>query len=645
MSALYGYANLNGDPAEIDALRDMEAGFFSFPWRAHERDVCGPVGLGYYDQETGFRGTREKQPIFALEGRFSLVVDGILDNRKELMAALGLQDSLDSPLGDCLLVLEAYRKWDVACASHLLGDFALAIWDESRKRLYLARDHTGKRTLYYKVNGDQLSFSTLQKPLSLMGPQPDGPALSEEWLATFLGIPTIRHALDGRQTIYEGVYSLLPGHYLTAEHGRVSEVMYWNPDAIKPVRLPTREAYHDAFREIFLEAVRCRIDTADPVGIMLSGGLDSSAVGCAAAGMLAEKGRDLKAYTAVPMAGYRHWLSDRRVADERAYVLEMADRYPNILPQFIASEGTDSLRVMPDVLEILEGPYKYIENSYWLTEITQQAAADGCKVLLDGQFGNATISYGNINQHLYELIWSMRLPELLSEAEAYCRNTGIRRKKFIKYYGHRLYRQVKGFGGGNHGNPIIAKDVLARYGIQEKLRASGYSTKPLKRLQRSRQLAVHPSILNHLAAGEVNFGLKYGLISRDPTRDKRVIEFCMGLPPELMVHEGVERRLVKDALKDMIPASILSNHYTRGLQGGDWLQRLETGWADILEEVEGLYQDSEMMKNITNHLEFSRLIRQNRSIVYSAKTVPNIRTIMVLLTVLRFIKNHKEDTQ
>ncbi|TDI72442.1 MAG: asparagine synthetase B, partial [Bacteroidetes bacterium] len=220
----------------------------------------------------------DKQPLVDLAGDQIIVYDGRLDNRLELKESLGLKRSEpEENFSDAALILGAYRKWGLECAEHLLGDFAFAIWDASERRLYAARDAMGMRAFYYRAELGRFLFGTEVKQIL---EAPDVPCEINE---TSVAAHLVGYFGKLSSTFYEGIDQLEPAHVLVVDEAGVKTWRFWDIDPEKQIWYSNYSDYYDHFREVYIEAVRSRIDTIRPIGIMLSGGIDSGAIASTAA--------------------------------------------------------------------------------------------------------------------------------------------------------------------------------------------------------------------------------------------------------------------------------------------------------------------------------------------------------------------------
>jgi asparagine synthase (glutamine-hydrolysing) len=231
----------------------------------------GPgVGLGHrrlsiIDLSTG------DQPIYSEDRTKVVVFNGEIYNFQELRAELESRGHRFATTSDTEAIVHAYEEYGVRCVERFRGMFAFALWDQTARRLLLARDRVGKKPLYYTWNGARLSFASELKAL-LQDPGLE-PAISLAALDDYLAFG----AVPAPQTIYRGIEQLPPAHYLVWEDGRVHTAEYW--DLVIHDGSPRSEAaYLEELDALLDEAVRLRMISDVPLGAFLSGGVDSSAV-------------------------------------------------------------------------------------------------------------------------------------------------------------------------------------------------------------------------------------------------------------------------------------------------------------------------------------------------------------------------------
>lgn len=634
MSAISGLIDLNGiKQEEVDRLKSgLEQYRFDNRNSLFDGHLFFDCGLQWITEES------KKEILPYKNNYYCITADAIIDNREELMRLLEIDHS---GITDSQLILSAYVKWGEECVDHLLGDYAFAIWDKQKENLFCVRDHVGKRTLYYEYHKGRISFSTILKPLiNLQGKKKK---LSERWLADFLAMYSATQEIEIDKTLYEEIAQLPPGHYLTFNKEGICVKRYWHPEKIKKLKLDSDEAYEKAFRRVFDEAVKCRLRSCGKVGVMMSSGLDSTAVGAVAAKILSERNETLEAFTEIPLHTYKSGLGKNIIVDESSYVEEMAKQYPNIHPHFSSFEECDSYNAIDEGIKELERPYKSVENIYWLQSLTKQAASEGCKVLLDGQFGNYTISQGYVMIYWNTLFKKLQWIKLIKEVNAFGR---------VKHLGRRyLYKKVfKGYwdtfcaklSRQNIPSSIINISFAKRWHSLERIKKLGIvkDESKLCDCKKQKEAITNLILLSHIGCMETSTSLVDGLMRRDPTRDKRVIEFCLGVPQSQYIHHGSGRSLIRRAMKGMVPDRIRLNYSRRGKQAADWSLRLVPYQETLKQEVETIVQEGQLKEYINIEL-IKGYLEKLKQGVDKGLTEKELRELLYVIIFSRFMKQYQ----
>lgn len=246
--------------------------------------IDNSVGFGHRMLWTTPESLLEKLPLANSTGDLIITSDARIDNRDELISKLQLNNCASEKITDSQLILAAYEKWGEQSPEHLLGDFAFAIWDKRQQSVFCARDHLGVKPFYYYYQaGKAFIFASEIKALLCLQQVPR--QLNEVRIADYLTLTMEDRAI----TSYQDILRLPPAHSMVVSQSGMEIKSYWELDPHREIKMDSNEAYAEKFREIFTEAVRCRLRSAFPIASQLSGGLDSSAVTCVARDLLAEK--------------------------------------------------------------------------------------------------------------------------------------------------------------------------------------------------------------------------------------------------------------------------------------------------------------------------------------------------------------------
>lgn len=268
MSIIFGLLKEQGALVSDDEVQSLAVSTQRYATGAGTVYRNGRLGLGFQPYLSHERSRLDTGPI-ADSAQCALCFDGRLDNYRELAEMLDLESSRVS---DSEIVLAAFLRWDERCFERLVGDWALALWSETKRALYLARDHAGSRTLFYWQQRSQIVWSTYLDTLVRSGW--DAP-LSDDYFACYLGCCPI---LD--LTPYEGIRSVRPARYLRIHRGVAHERSHWDPAATRSIRYQNDSEYEEHFLELFRQAVERRTGPGQPVLAQLSGGMDSTSIVC-----------------------------------------------------------------------------------------------------------------------------------------------------------------------------------------------------------------------------------------------------------------------------------------------------------------------------------------------------------------------------
>ena len=273
MQAIGGICRLDGGPVDPGIVGRMnDAGQLLLPCRRRSW-TDGSIGLFSASPHVGGAGPVDAEPADDASRRRTLVFDGRLDNREELVAELR-RHGVRTGTADVELTLAAYAAWGDDCAWKLVGDFAFALWDAARRRLLCVRDPLGIRPLYMAVQDDAVCFATQIR--QVLAARTRTPEFDLEFVADRLAHGVDR--ADAACTPYRGVSRLKPGQRLIAEDGRVRMERYWEWRTGGAGANGNAREYVDRFRETFSSAVASRMRGAGRVWSDLSGGLDSSSI-------------------------------------------------------------------------------------------------------------------------------------------------------------------------------------------------------------------------------------------------------------------------------------------------------------------------------------------------------------------------------
>jgi len=507
-----------------------------------------------------------------------LVADARIDNRAELAGKLGLSSGDVATMPDSAFIGQAWQRWGQDCVQHLIGSFAFAVWDASAEQFFLARDHSGDRPLYYRRTPEYFAFATTGRAIRAC------PGVSCELDDRQLARDLIGLPPEYPKTRFRDVLQLAPGHSLVVRRDDAVHRRYWQIDSLAPVRFARDDEYVEAFREIFDEAVRCRLRTRGAVAAELSAGLDSGSVAATAARLLTPSRTTLPVYTAVPCPGFSGIVRPHLIADEGRYAADVAAMYPNMVHHRIDAMGSDMLRELARIYPLLDIPHTAALNAVWSNLIFDHAAAGGVNVMLTGSLGNFAFSYSG--------------DEMLSQS--------FRRGHWLKTLMQAWRLRRAGLSSGRNAASLTLFSMLPwalRRRIDPLIRDTGIEGSAL-RFDRARyfdavdQFRRHSFVsqgsLPHVMGvafqlnqyGDYNASARatWGIDTRDPTADKRVFEFCAAIPQEQFAVGGQGRSLARRAMHGRLPESTLQRKQ-KGTQAADWYESLSSIHGELSQEL------------------------------------------------------------
>ncbi|WP_409290509.1 asparagine synthase-related protein [Peribacillus sp. SCS-37] len=643
MSAITGMLHSGQNPIRTEDAAVLMEGLSRFPANDVKTWQDGRIFLGCLSQWVTPESVGEVLPFYHADKQLAITADAIIDNRDELFNRLGVNKSQRHEMPDSQLILLAYEKWGEECPKYLIGDFAFVIWDGKQQKLFGARDFSGSRTLYFIDTKESFAFCSVIMPLLELPHVPK--ELNDSWLAEYLAAGGMLDAVDSSLTPYRGIRQLAPSCSFSLKEGRLSTRAYEYITQKQKLKLKSDQEYIEAFQEVFQEAVGCRLRTYRNVGAQLSGGLDSGSVAGFAVKQLMKENKRLHTFSYTPPDDFVDYTPKRLIPNETKLIKMTAAYIGHIDDQYYSFKDRDSYTEIDSFLDIMEMPYKFFENSFWLKGMFEAAREKDAGVLLCGDRGNYSISWGYALDYYSILLKRLRWMKLVNELKQYSIRTGGARfsnMSVVARIGFPLIDKLFPDGSRYQFPPLINPAFAGRMGVYEKLREHGLNTQgeyASSSIYENRQRHFRDHFTWN--AGSTLFSklsLRHALVKRDPTNDIRVIRFCMSLPEDQYVKEGMDRALIRRAAEGYLPDDIRLNQRFRGVQGVDWVHRMKSQWTAFVEEA-GQLIESKLVLEYMN----SRVIREALEAVKSGfdpkqAVNPHYKILMRSIIVNRFLK-------
>lgn len=640
MSAIAGIYYINKQAFAVEHGDRLMGALQRYPADDVQTWHKGYIYFGCHAQWITPESVGERLPYYDEKKQLAITADAIIDNRAELFEKLHVPH-FQRNMSDSELILLAYDKWGKEAPKLLIGDYAFMIWDERRHLLFGARDYSGTRTLYFHRTSGRFAFCTTIEPLfTVPGVEK---ILNEQWLAEYLALPHMSESLDASSTVYKKVGQVPPSHTITVEGDKVSFSRYCVITDVEQLRLKSNEEYDEAFREVFQSAVTARLRTHRQVGAQLSGGLDSGSVVSFAAKDLLKLNKRLHTYSYVPPRDFVDWTPKSRMADERSYIQSTVQYVGNIKDHYLDFKEKSPLTEIDNLLETLEMPYKFFENSAWHAGICEKASEQGVGVLLCGDMGNFTISWGQAVEYYAALLKKLNWICLFRELNQYSQNKGIKKSLIFPVIAKTAFPFLNRFSRSKKPvqYPFLVNPALAkRTDVFNKLKEHGVRLKNDKRtvFELRKILLRDVFYYNHNGASAAKLSLRYSLWRRDPTNDERLVRFCLSVPEDQFVQNGLDRSLIRRATQNCLPDKVRLNHQVRGIQGVDWVHRMSPSWNTFVQELHQLSKDPVMSEFVDMQVVKTAIskVREGPRPEYALN--PEYRILMRSLIIYRFLK-------
>ncbi|MFE5321185.1 asparagine synthase-related protein [Paenibacillus sp. NPDC056579] len=643
MSAITGIFQIDQEAIPIEHGRMLMSCLEKFPADRAGVWSSGCVFLGCHAQHITPESVHEVLPHYDSERRLAITADAIIDNRDALFQQLQVEHGRRSTLTDSELIILAYDKWGDEAPNHLIGDYAFMIWDERRHRLFGARDFSGSRTLYYYADHRRFAFCTVMEPILAL--PYTGRELNEQWLAQYLAITASVDTADVSITPYIGIEQLPPSHSIAIDGNGVSVKRYCRVVTGKRLKLKSDEEYVEAFRDVFQQAVTSRLRTYRGVASHLSGGLDSGSVVSFAANKLKAESKTLHTFSYIPTNDFQDYTPKYLMADERPYIRSIVQHIGGINDHYLDFEGKDSFSNIDSLLGVMEMPYKFFENSFWVQGMFEKGQQEDIGVMLSGARGNLSISWGSALDYYATLLKGMRWFRLVHELHHYSINAGgarLGRLPIVARVAFPVMDRIFPSTAPYRFPTLINRQFAKRTDVFNKLRDYGldhtgwFSTTNLYKQRKLHYDDVfHWNATNTLVT---KLSLRHALWQRDPTNDIRVIRFCLSVPEEQYVRNGVDRALIRRSTQNMLPDQVRLNQRIRGVQGADWLHRMVPYWDSFIGELQQLSTDSRMLEFVDGEVIKTALSKMRDKADPKLATDPDCRILMRSLILYRYLK-------
>jgi asparagine synthase (glutamine-hydrolysing) len=607
MCGIYGYLSLK-EPVEPEILRRM-GGTLKHrgpddegEWTQHSGDLS--IGLGHTRLSIIDLSAAAHQPMCNEDGAIWLTCNGEIYNFRELRNQLMAKGHSFKSNSDSEVIIHLYEEMGVGCLERLKGMFAFALWDGAKQSLFLARDRIGKKPLHYAVYDGGIAFASEIKAL-LKHPK----VVREIDLSSLNKYLTFEY-VPAPNTIFKSIRKLEPGHYLLHQNGNFEIKKYWDiPLADYPIGFKTEDEYVEELRDILERAVRSRLAADVPVGVFLSGGIDSGLV----AALAAKADSQIECFS----IGF-----DEASFDESSHAKAVAQalHLNHRLDTFSTGEMLDNLEELPNFLDEPLADASILP-SYLLAKV----ASKSLKVALSGDGGDELFAGYPTYQAHRMITYYDSLPEILkrsvktlasrlpvSHADV---SADFRIKQFLRGAGVsseiRFFIWMGSFTESEK-KELLTSDLRATLApdntyedVFAYVRESGLNKDLERILYLSMKLYLQDDILVKVDRASMANGLEV----RCPLLDQDFVEFACRLPMQYKLHGLKTKYLLKRAAAGILPDQIINRKKKGfGIPISKWLTgELKSYMLDYLGEEkirrQGFFNYPYVKRLIDDHLE------------------------------------------
>jgi len=545
------------DVAELERMRDVITHRGPDDQGIFVEARTGQIGFGHrrlsiVDIKAGH------QPMANEDGTLQVIYNGEIYNHAEFRSSLEERGHVYKTHCDTETILHLYEEYGEECVDHLRGMFAFAIWDSRKRELFIARDRLGVKPLYYtQTNDGSLYFASEIKALL------EARALKAEVNYQALPDYLANHAPSGEETLFSGIKRLLPGHTLLWRDGAIQIKRYWDVSFRRDESGARSDSdYIVEWSELFRESVRLRLMSDVPLGMFLSGGIDSSAIAAVMSGMVAD-----------PIKTFSVAFAERE-ANELQYARLVAKTFKTDHREVVVSPK-EFFAALPKLVWHEDEPLAHPSSValYFVSRLASQHV----KVVLTGEGSDELLAgYGRYRKTMLNMQWGARYHQL---APAGIRNAVLKRVTGLSS-GSRLRPKlmrtfltlspdIESIYFDNFAvfpramqSDLLTPEVCDRIGtgavdpysvIRSVLRQTD-ATSLLDRLL----YADTKTYLHELLMKQDQMSMAASIESRVPFLDHKLVEFSARLPERMKFRGRTTKYILRESMKGVLPEEILS---------------------------------------------------------------------------------------
>jgi len=495
------------------------------------------------------------QPMTNEDGSLRITYNGEIYNHADYRESLEARGHVYQTRCDTETILHLYEEYGSACVDYLRGMFAFAIWDERKQELFIARDRLGVKPLYY-VHTEDGSLYFASEIKSLLGARAVSPEINYSVLPDYLA----NHSPSGEETLFRGVKRLLPGHVLTWRDGEVSIRRYWDVEFAKDVETKDDQTYIRQWSDLFHESVRLRLMADVPLGMFLSGGIDSSAIAAVMSGMVSE-----------PIKTFSVAFAERE-ANELEYARLIAEAYKTDHHEILVSPE-QFFDALPRLVWHEDEPLAH--PSSVALYFVSQLASQHVKVVLTGEGSDELLAgYGRYRRTMLNLSLGRKYNKL---TPSLARDTIRKQIEQMEPSGRVRQKLMRTFlvlptslESIYFDNFAVFSAPMQQHMFTRETNERIRSIDPYAELRRLVAKTSDLSLLDGLLYADMKTYLHELLMKQDqmsmatsvesrvPFLDHKLVEFTAKMPDRMKLRGGTTKYVLRASMKGVLPEKILS---------------------------------------------------------------------------------------
>lgn len=484
-------------------------------------------------------------PFHDSERQLTIIGNILLHNRVELLAKLGLKRLIDTSFSDAELILAAYENWGENCVDHLLGNFAFAIWNSKKQRLFCCTDHFSMHSICYYFDGNKFIFAS--SPILIHAIKTVKTGFNTNKLINWID-PELNF-LFREETWYQNIHYIPAGSAVGISNNTIYKRKYWTPAIGQNLSFKNDVAYQEALQDLLFRVISDHLKSDKPVTALLSGGLDSSTIVSIAAKILEKQNKQLDVFSVVLPDN-----ADPLLKDEK-YFIDQYKSVPNVNINYITAPNKGFFSHLEELHTSIDAPN--LSSRHFLYRAFEAKALElGSDVILDGaggELGLTNYATGGYAELFLNLQW-FGLGKELYQRKALTGETiwsNVRSQVIKPLLPHFFTKKLSATYSSS--TKIFLQKNFEK--VLSKEFTKDINSHTIKKLSTNHKVNQLNTLLKKQLKGSRSSGFAQTEF-RLPLMDKRLLDFSLNIPLNYKIRNGYNRYMVRAGLDGILPKEI-----------------------------------------------------------------------------------------